>query len=60
MQKKFESIVKEYRLAPSITKRRIYLETLESVFGEMEDVVIIDPRVKGIIPIFGNMLQDGK
>ena len=57
---KFESIVKEYRLAPSITKRRIYLETLESVFGEMEDVVIIDPRVKGIMPIFGNMLQDGK
>ena len=52
---KFQSIVKEYKRAPSITKKRIYLETLEDVFNNMEDITIVDPKVKGIIPIFGKM-----
>ena len=56
--KKFESLVKAYNRAPRITKKRIYLETLESVFEQMEDVVIVDPKVKGVVPIFGKMLQE--
>ena len=52
---KFQSIVREYNRAPSVTKKRIYLETLESIFNEMEDIIIIDPKVKGIVPIFGKM-----
>ena len=57
---KFESIVKAYNRSPSITKRRIYLETFESIFEQMEDVIIVDPKVKGVIPIFGKMLQEKK
>ena len=51
--KKFEAIVKEYKRSPVITKKRIYLETLETIFKQMEDVVIIDPKVRGIVPVFG-------
>ena len=53
---KFKSIVKEYNRAPSITKKRIYLETLEEIFNNMENIIVIDPKVKGIVPIFGKML----
>ena len=54
---KFKTIVKEYNRYPSITKRRIYLETMESIFERMEDIIIVDPKVKGIVPIFGKMMQ---
>ena len=57
---KFESIVKAYNRSPRITKRRIYLETLESIFEQMEDVIIVDPKVKGVLPIFGKILQEKK
>ena len=53
---KFRAIVKEYNRAPSITKKRIYLETLEEIFNNMENIIVIDPKVKGIVPIFGKML----
>ena len=54
---KFRAIVKEYNRAPSVTKKRIYLETLEEIFNNMENIIIIDPKVKGIVPIFGKMLS---
>ena len=37
---RFLSIYEEYRLAPDVTKRRIYLETLEGVFGNMTKIII--------------------
>lgn len=55
---KFETVVKEYNRSPGITRKRLYLETMESLFEEMEDVVIIDPHIKGVVPIFGKMLQE--
>ena len=56
--KKFESIVIEYNRSPSITRRRIYLQTLESIFKDMEDVVVVDPKVRGLLPVFGKMTQE--
>ena len=54
---KFKSIVKAYKRAPSVTKKRIYLETMEEIFNNMEDVIVVDPKVKGIVPIFGKMFS---
>ena len=54
---KFTAIVREYNRAPSVTKRRIYLETMEELFNEMENIIVIDPKVKGIVPIFGKGLM---
>ena len=55
---KFEAIVKAYNRAPVITKRRIYLETLEELFNRMDDVIIVDPKVKGVLPIYGKIMQE--
>ncbi len=43
---RFLSIYNEYRLAPEVTRRRIYLETLERVFGDMNKI-IIDSEASG-------------
>lgn len=49
---KFAEIYKEYRRAPSITRKRIYLETMEEVFDKFEQITIVDPKVKGLLPVF--------
>jgi len=37
---RFISIYDEYRLAPDVTRQRIYLETLEEVFDGMDKIII--------------------
>ncbi|OIQ15775.1 MAG: HflK protein [Bacteriovorax sp. MedPE-SWde] len=49
---KFKAILKEYKRAPKITKKRIYLETMEKLYGKFENVMVIDPKVKGVLPVF--------
>jgi membrane protease subunit HflK len=52
---KFLSILKEYRKAPEITRKRLYLETMEEVFSKLEKITIVDSEVKGLLPVFGEM-----
>jgi modulator of FtsH protease HflK len=54
---KFLLTLKEYRNAPEITRRRIYLETMEELFSRFEKVTIVDDKVKGLLPIFGHGLS---
>ncbi len=49
---RFTALYLEYRKAPSITRKRIYLETMEDLFGKMSDITIIDSKVKGLLPIY--------
>ena len=53
---KFESVLRAYRLAPKITRKRIYLETMEHIFKRMDQLTIVDKEVKGVLPVFGNKL----
>jgi len=43
---RFLAVLEEYRSAPDVTRRRLYLETLERVFGET-DLIIIDGESSG-------------
>jgi membrane protease subunit HflK len=54
---RFSAQYREYKKAPSITRKRIYLETMEDLFGKLTDVTIIDSKVKGLLPIYN---QQGK
>lgn len=54
---RFESLLVEYRRAPAITKKRIYLETMESIYSSFENLTLIDPSVKGVLPIYGQELN---
>ncbi|MEJ6394307.1 FtsH protease activity modulator HflK [Gymnodinialimonas sp. 2305UL16-5] len=50
---RFLAILEEYNVAPDVTRRRLYLETLERVLGET-DLVIIDGEAggggQGVVP----------
>tara|TARA_R110002072_G_scaffold534_1_gene3413 strand:+ start:20327 stop:21298 length:972 start_codon:yes stop_codon:yes gene_type:complete len=57
---RFEQVLVEYRRAPRITKRRIYLETMQSLFTDIDDITIVDPKVKGLLPVFSREVVNGK
>jgi membrane protease subunit HflK len=48
---RFTQVLEQYKLAPAITRERIYLETMERVFGGMNKV-IMDPAAspQGVTP----------
>lgn len=50
---RFLSVYNQYKRAKKVTKKRIYLETMEEVFGDM-DKVIIDNNVQNgsVVPYF--------
>lgn len=52
---KFLSMLKEYHLAPKITQERIYLETMEKIFKNSKGITVVDPEIKGLLPIFSKI-----
>jgi len=49
--KRFLSVYAEYKKAPQVTRRRMYLENLSQILGPMNKI-IVDDSVKGIVPYF--------
>ena len=47
----FNQIYKEYRLAPDVTRRRLYLETMSEILPRMEEIYIVDEDQKSILPL---------
>ncbi|MBT3983528.1 MAG: FtsH protease activity modulator HflK [Bacteriovoracaceae bacterium] len=50
---KFTEMLTEYKKAPEITRKRIYLETMDTLFSKFTKLKVVDPQIKGILPIFG-------
>lgn len=48
---KFEKVWAAYRVAPAITRRRIYLETLRELLPQFKEKIIIDESQKGILSL---------
>ncbi len=51
---RFTAFYKEYRKAPSITRKRIFLQTMEELYSKLDNITIIDPKVKGLLPIYSS------
>ena len=49
--KRFLSVYAEYRKAPDVTRRRLYLETMSQVLTPMNKI-IVDDAAKGVVPYF--------
>jgi membrane protease subunit HflK len=49
---RFNAQYKEYRKAPAITRKRIYLKTMQELYSKLDSITIIDPKVKGLLPIY--------
>ena len=47
---RFSAILAEYQNAPDVTRRRIYLETMQQVFGNMNKVIL--DTENGVAPYF--------
>ena len=47
----FDKVYEQYRLAPEVTRKRMYLETMESVLGKVDTTVIEAPGVQAYLPL---------
>jgi len=54
--KRFLSVYQEYKKAPEVTRRRIYLETMSQVLAPLNKVVV-DDAAKGVVPYFQLPMQ---
>jgi modulator of FtsH protease HflK len=48
--KRFLSLYKEYKKAPTITKKRLYFDNMKTALSQSDRVFVVDPDVKGIVP----------
>lgn len=48
---RFTAILKEYKIAPEVTRRRMYLETLDKVLPSLGKIYIIEPGGQSPIPL---------
>lgn len=55
---KFSLVWEAYRQAPEVTRRRLYLETLQGLLPEMKEKILIDESQKGILS-FLNLSEKG-
>jgi len=47
----FKSLLAAYQRSPEVTRRRIYLETMEAVYPNVRQKVILDASLQGILPL---------
>ncbi len=48
---RFSALLTEYTKAPEVTRRRIYIETLQDVLPGIRSKIIIDEQTRGILPL---------
>lgn len=51
---KFAALLEAYKEAPKITKKRLFLETMEKIFSSVE-ITVVDKQVQGLLPIFNGL-----
>jgi membrane protease subunit HflK len=55
---RFSALYEAYRTAPDVTRKRLYLETLSEILPEVQDKLILDEGLSGILPLL-NLDQPG-
>ncbi|NNJ97324.1 MAG: FtsH protease activity modulator HflK [Gammaproteobacteria bacterium] len=48
---RFSALLAEYSKAPEVTRRRIYIETLQDVMPHIHSKIIIDEQARSILPL---------
>ena len=48
---RFKALYEEYRRAPQVTRRRMYLETMGTLMARVPGKVILDENAQGILPL---------
>ena len=47
---RFKLVLEEYKAAPRVTRERIYLETIEEVYGPADKIILGDQAGSGVVP----------
>ncbi len=55
---RFLDVLKEYRQAEDVTKRRLYLESMDRMLSKIDEIYVIDADQKGLVPLLD--LQKGR
>ena len=56
---RFNSLLTEYIKAPEVTRRRIYIETLQDVMPSIRSKIIVDEQMQGILPLLNLDAEKG-
>jgi len=48
---RFSALLAEYIKAPEVTRRRIYIETMQEVLPQVRSKIIVDEHASGILPL---------
>ncbi len=48
---RFKAVYEEYRKAPEVTRRRLYLETIESLFSGEKGTTLVDKKLDNFLPL---------
>lgn len=57
---KFNALLAEYKLAPAVTRTRLYLESMEKILSQAGTKIIVDPSVPNLIPMMNPSGITGK
>ena len=57
---RFSALLAEYKKAPEVTRRRIYIETLQEVMPDIRSKIIVDEQTQGILPLLNLDAQKGE
>jgi membrane protease subunit HflK len=57
---RFSALLAEYTKAPEVTRRRIYIETLQNVLPGIRSKIIVDEETGGILPLLNLDAQKGE
>jgi membrane protease subunit HflK len=57
---RFNALFEEYSKAPEVTRRRIYIETMQEVLPRIESKIIVDEQTQGILPLLNLDKQIGE
>lgn len=48
---RFEALYEEYRKAPAVTRKRLYLETMRELLPKLSRKLVVDEKTKGVLPL---------
>lgn len=57
---RFTALLAEYKKAPEVTRRRIYIETLQEVLPGIHSKIIVDEKSHGILPLLNLDAEKGE
>ncbi len=47
----FEALLTAYKKAPKVTRQRIFLETMDKVYPNLKNKIVIDDKIRSVLPL---------